>query len=164
MEPKSTKISIDFLATQEFYRDPRLLTIKEKLMQEYQRRTQTARLPPPRDSEVLKVHIMQLRRQLNSLRFANLKREQRLHELENVSASMTKSVESAVTPDTLTHNHSILLQDSSTLIEKPKEGDQVAYFYNLLKAAEDRIEAEEFTRSQLQHVIEQTTDNIVRRS
>lgn len=77
-------------------------------------------------------------------------------------ASMSKSVEAAVTPDTLNFNHSILTQDSLILAVKPQESDLVPHLHSLLKATEEKIEAEEFTKSQLKHTIEQTTRSIVR--
>ena len=156
------KLSLDFLSAQDLYRDPRLLTMKDKLLQDYYRYTQTARPPPPGDSVVLKVPSPQLRRLLNALSFANRQKEQRLRELKSVCASMAKSVECAVTQDTLNFNHSILTQDSAGLPGKPTEGDPVSLIHGLLRATEEKIESEEFTKSQLKHLVEQTTQNIVK--
>lgn len=72
MELRPLKLSLDF------QHDPRVIPIKQQLLQDYFSRTQTARPDFTTDAKVLKVPATQFRQQLNYLTFENGKKREYL--------------------------------------------------------------------------------------
>ncbi len=70
MELRPLKLSLDL------QHDPRVIPIKQQLLQDYFSRTQTARPDFTSDVKVLKVPATQLRQQLDSLAFENGKKRE----------------------------------------------------------------------------------------
>ena len=152
MEQRPVKISLDL------QQDPRVLPFKQQLLREYFSRTQTARPSLASDAEVLKVRVTQMRKSLNSLTFSNLKKREFLHGLKELHATNAKDLHSAVSFESLVQAYSLQTVPLST----QQSGDQCSQLNSQIAAMEERLETEEFTELQLQHMITTTTQNIVK--
>ena len=132
--------------------DPRVLPLKQQLLQEYQRRTQTAKVDVPSDSEVMKVTVTQLRRTLNSLSYSNLKKTEQLHNLHEVYETNAKDLQAA------SSNSYISLHFPH---KTNQANDVCSELTSEIESVEEKVDNEEFTESQLRHMILTVTENIV---
>jgi hypothetical protein len=151
MELRPLKLSLDL------QHDPRVIPIKQQLLQDYFSRTQTARPDFTTDAKVLKVPATQLRQQLNSLTFGNSKKREYLRRLRETHDSTAIDLNSVVSFENLVQTR--------TLPCAPLHVEQVEDVSGQLNAQiavmEDKLETEEFTESQLRHMILTATQNIL---
>lgn len=151
MEQRPLKQSLD--GTQ----DPRVIPLKQQLLQEYFSRTQTARPSLVSEAKVLKVPVTQLRRTLNSVTFSNLKKREYLHSLKELHESAARDLRSAVAYENLVQTYSL----QSVPLTLDQSGDKCSQLNSQITGMEEKLETEEFTELQLQHMIMTTTQNIV---